>query len=1016
MSSVEHMFEVPSSWVRHIVPRRGGVPGPELPHRPVLDAALAEELARVVVRLPVILGHPETPAEVAVAGKAYVEDAASAPLGDAVAAAVLIRRIGRSAQVSLDSLVDTWVAGAGVRHAAWAVAELAGLYLGTDRTGATDLVTWAHPDRPRQAFLREGWMQLVLRLRAHLAVATGDEHRAVVADLAALRDDPRLLCRLTATLLAPTETGWVDEDCAAFAGLRDEMLCRLLLPAVGTRRQLDLLLQVMAPEWVFWDEPTILTLAAEIGPDLEPVLVHWLATGALTAAAVAWTATILAAIPTDTAFDALAHRSGWRQVQPALAEAIHRFPERALRRLAEGPAHPMAEVLLTRHVRADRGRAARLLLALGEAAAARVRAVLQADAGPEAPADAVPAVLPVPPWAARRPGAPVVAGLVCPDPPAVPRRGSGPWAAASADALLDRVGPDVAGWMAGWLARSEQARPVAREWLRRRPDGAARALIPAALARPGTARRDAERALHLIVRCGHRDVVLAAAEQYGPPALDGVRALLDGDPLHVLPARIPAVPDWADPASLSRPRLRAGGVLPAGPARHLVTMLAMSTLDEPYAGVALVRRAGDPASLAEFGWALFQSWRAAGRPAAHRWAFTALGLLGDDTTVTRLAPIVRDWHAYGEHANARAGVDVLAALGTPAALRQLQRLAGQPGTARLKEHARRKAAEVAAAAGLSADELADRLVPDFGLAADGSLSLDYGSRRFTVWFDEQLRPFVTDADGRRRRDLPKPGVKDDPVVAVASYQRFVGLRKDVRTVASDQVRRLELAMVSQRRWSGADFRRFFVGHPLLWHVVRRLVWAVYGVDGSVVTGFRVAEDRTFADVGEEVVMLADDAVVGVVHPLQLGDAVSAWAEVFADYEILQPFPQLGRDVHTLTGDERAAQSLTHLVGRKTPTGKLLGLERRGWRREEPQDGGHQGYISKPVPGGFEVVVDLNPGIAIGSIDIFPEQVLQDIWVCGSQESRWHRQGQHRLGDLDPVTASEIIRELQEVTS
>ncbi|MEV4516049.1 hypothetical protein AB0K00_44705, partial [Dactylosporangium sp. NPDC049525] len=399
--SGEDVFEVPAAWSRHVVPRRGA-PGPALTVAPAVDTDLAGELDRTVARLPAVLGHPETPAPIAAAGLEFVaRPAAASPLGAAVAVAALPRRTARAPQAAFDSLVDVWVSGAGVRHTARVVAEVAGLYAGSGRTGATDLVTWAAPDSPRQAFLRDIWTRLALRLRAHLAAADADEHAAVVADLAALRDDPRPLRRVTASLLAPTVTTWVDKDCATFADATDETFCRLLLPAAGTRGQLDVLLRVVAPHWLFWDEPTILTLAAAIGPDLEPVLLHLLRTEALSADPVAWTAGILAAFPTDTAFDALAERSGWRPVQPALAAAIRRFPDRAVRRLAEGPAHPTVDVLLAAHVRADPARATRLLPDLGEPAAARVRALLHVDAGPVAAPGAVPAVLATPPWTVR---------------------------------------------------------------------------------------------------------------------------------------------------------------------------------------------------------------------------------------------------------------------------------------------------------------------------------------------------------------------------------------------------------------------------------------------------------------------------------------------------------------------------------------------------------------------------------------------------------------------------------------
>src|SRR6185369_16203815 len=148
----------------------------------------------------------------------------------------------------------------------------------------------------------------------------------------------------------------------------------------------------------------------------------------------------------------------------------------------------------------------------------------------------------------------------------------------------------------------------------------------------------------------------------------------------------------------------------------------------------------------------------------------------------------------GGHARAVTGVGVLAAIGTDVALMHLHGIAQRAKFKGLKTAAQQKMDEVAAGLGLDAEQLADRLVPDFGLAADGSLRLDYGPRQFLVGFDEQLRPFVADADGKRLKALPKPGARDDAELAPAAYKQFAALKKDVRTVAADQIRRLERAM------------------------------------------------------------------------------------------------------------------------------------------------------------------------------------------------------------------------------
>ncbi|WP_345630103.1 DUF4132 domain-containing protein [Rugosimonospora acidiphila] len=585
---------------------------------------------------------------------------------------------------------------------------------------------------------------------------------------------------------------------------------------------------------------------------------------------------------------------------------------------------------------------------------------------------------------------------------------------ANSKLLLPYASVEVVAHMASLLGRLKSLRGLAMSWLERHWAYAARALVPAALGKAGPARRAAEEALRLVA-VRHRDGVLAAADGYGQPARAGVEALLNVDPLRLLPARVPALPSWAEPGLLPRILLKdRSAALGDRATRHLCTMLAISKPGDVYAGVPLVRDLCDRHSLAEFGWALFNQWQLVGAPAKEGWPLQALRWLGDDETVRRLSPVIRAWPGTGGHAKALVGLDILTEIGSDLALMHLHSIARKVKFKALRDRAEQKVAEVAAGLGLTAEQLADRLVPDFGLDANGSLTLDYGPRRFIVGFDEQLKPYVADESGARRKALPKPGAHDDRQLAPAAYQRFSGLKKDVRAVAADQIRRLEAAMVAQRRWAAADFRDYFVAHPLLWHIVRRLLWTATVGDGEPVA-FRVAEDRTFADLADDGYELPADATVGLAHPVLLGERVAAWSEVFADYAILQPFPQLGRPVYELTDDERAATGLGRFTGLKVATTTLLGLERRGWLRGEPQDAGVQAWMWRPTPAGRAVVVDLDPGIPIGAPDMLPDQMIHSIWVNGRPRGDWlPRNPSHRFGELDPITASETLRDLTEV--
>jgi hypothetical protein len=570
--------------------------------------------------------------------------------------------------------------------------------------------------------------------------------------------------------------------------------------------------------------------------------------------------------------------------------------------------------------------------------------------------------------------------------------------------LLPAEGAEVAALMADGLDRLKTVRWIAVSWLRRHPGAAARDLIPAAVGPAGVERRAATQALRVLAAAGHADVVRAAAAGYGAAAASAVEPLLSADPAEAVPARLPELPSWVDEAGTLTPVLLRDRrhALPPEAVRQLCTMLALSRLGLPYPGLAAVRETLDPVALAEFGWSLFQAWESAGFPPKQSWVLEALALIGDDNTVRRLSPVVRAWPGAGGHARAMAGLDVLYTIGSEMALSHLHSISRKVKFEALKDGADDRVRAVAAELGLTSDQLADRLVPDFGLDDRHTLTLDYGPRRFVVALDEQLNPFVRDEAGTRRKALPKPGANDDEALATAAYKRFSALKKDLRSVAADQIRRLEEAMVTRRRWTGAEFRRLLVGHPLMQHLARRLVWVTSSADGTVGTAFRVAEDGSMADVDDKTFTVGDHDLIGVAHPLDLAAEVSAWAALFTDYEILQPFPQLHRPVWRLTAEQAARRRLPDFVDVNVPVDRLLKLERRGWwRRSLPMAAGIQDTMecSLPGPGGLDFPLD--PGISINDAYDQPTQTLRDARLSGVEN----------FAALDPVIVSELLCDL-----
>lgn len=573
---------------------------------------------------------------------------------------------------------------------------------------------------------------------------------------------------------------------------------------------------------------------------------------------------------------------------------------------------------------------------------------------------------------------------------------------------------ELAPVMARAQLKLKSVREDALAWLLKYPEHAVAGLLPDGLGKPGEPRDAAKATLQRFGRDAElRQLVLEVAARHGREDVDAATvALLDEDPLDRYPTKRAKLPGWWQPRLWHRPLLTSGKALGLDAVDHLGTMLGFPIAEDgPYPGIAQVREACDPDSLAEFGWDVFTAWLNSGAATKEAWAMTSLGLVGNDDTARRITPLLRAWPGESQHKRAVTGLDVLAGIGTDLALMQLNGIATKVKFKALQERAREKIDAIAEERGLTSEELEDRLAPDLGLAEDGSLKLDFGPRTFRVGFDETLKPYVRDADGARLKDLPKPRKDDDAELAKAATARWKTLKKDARTVASQQVQRLELAMCARRRWALPVFEQFLAGHPLVRNLVQRLVWAEYpGADeqSAPTRLFRVAEDGEYTDAEDEPITLDADAVVGIPHSLEIDEQdAAAFGQLFTDYELLQPFRQLGREVHRLTDDELDSTVLTRWNDLEVPTGKILGLTSRGWNRGVPMDAGVVGEMDKPV-GGRSVELEIDPGLATGMLDLNPEQRIAGVTLG----SRWSREPSEKFSVLDPILISELIRDLE----
>jgi hypothetical protein len=581
--------------------------------------------------------------------------------------------------------------------------------------------------------------------------------------------------------------------------------------------------------------------------------------------------------------------------------------------------------------------------------------------------------------------------------------------------LLPFVDAEIAGIMVESMTRPRSvARGVAQRWLRRHSEAAVRALLPAALGKAGAARRNAEIALRWLAADG-TDVPHIADAAHGAEAAVAVKTLIIDDGMSTCPRTMPATPMWAMPSVLPAIRLADGSaVLPPRAVRTVVEMLQISKPEAPHPGLEAVQELCDAASLSGLASALFDNWSESGAELSFRWVLDALGLFGDDSTVDRLAWLVGPESDEGDLGLIGDALTLLGVIGGERALSVLHSVSRRGRSKQVRVRAEQRFQDVAESLDLTAEELADHLVPTLGLGADGTLRLDYGPRSFVVGFDELLRPRLTDETGTVLKRVATPAKTDDQERAKAAIQQYAEVKKEAQKIASAQIRRLAKAMITRRRWTPESFTHL-AAHPLLRHIIRRVVWGVYAPDGSPIGSFRIAEDLSYADVHDQHYELPDGAAIGVAHPVELGAVAAEWSELFADYEILQPLDQLGRPALRLTPEERAGWTLDRFHRKILSPNSVKALAARGWIVGPVGDPPVWSRLLRSVDDDRFLVLDIEPGLTGGSLTDPGYQGVEQIWLSEAGNDTSFDLHSVPLSELGAVPASEILSDLTEVT-
>ncbi len=276
-----------------------------------------------------------------------------------------------------------------------------------------------------------------------------------------------------------------------------------------------------------------------------------------------------------------------------------------------------------------------------------------------------------------------------------------------------------------------------------------------------------------------------------------------------------------------------------------------------------------------------------------------------------------------------AGVQGLGAMECSEAIAQLTRLRAKVKytvARRLIEKSLHQAAE---RSGITIDELEDLSVERYGLDARGITEIVLGDAKASVCLNPDGRVAVTwrNADGKPVKSAPSHVRK-----AFAKEVRSVSsLAKELEQAYRAQQVRLESSFLSTRAIPPSHWRKYFVEHPLLGFLGRRLIWVFSNDQGWERAA--IWSNGDFLDASGEPVETGAANKVRLWHPLSSDAAeIQRWREWVFRAGIRQPFRQAFREFYPLTDEERQTRMYSNrFAGVLMRQHQLASLCRvRGW--------------------------------------------------------------------------------------
>ncbi|MFI6826436.1 DUF4132 domain-containing protein [Kribbella sp. NPDC050241] len=395
------------------------------------------------------------------------------------------------------------------------------------------------------------------------------------------------------------------------------------------------------------------------------------------------------------------------------------------------------------------------------------------------------------------------------------------------------------------------------------------------------------------------------------------------------------------------------------------------------------------------------------------------GLLGDPGLLPQLRRLASKSVTVigGQFGNPRslrlanASAQAMADIGAPASITELLALERSVRHGTLLKQIRKAIDALAAAQGMTREELLERAVETHDLDKDGErrVSLSRGSALIVV--DGRTASLVyVDENQTPRKSVPADVKQTDAETLAAIRGDLKAIRK---TIAGERLR-LDGLMSLDRRWPLDDWRTWYLDHPITGRLTRTLVWAFSTPQGDSVVGIPRDAATAITSSGLQVAIPLD-AEVRLWHPIHAtADEVRSWRAQLLEQQVVQPLKQAFRELYVLTPAEEQTRVYSnrfasHIFGQVQARALMKG---RGWTPVAVawwDDGIDHGVARRTFATAgiraeffFDPILDHQPTAS----DLYP--------YCTSDQVRFvdiHSDDSIELADVPPLILTEAMRDV-----